>query len=54
MERRVLLKINLGKKAQGAILKSFKGKLIADSRHKNAKVQVINKTLSWPEALRKG
>ena len=28
------------KKAQGAILKSFKGKLIADFRHKNANVQV--------------
>ena len=54
MERRVLLKINMRIKAQGAILKSLKGKLIADFRHKNAKVQVRHKTLSWPEAVRKG
>ena len=37
-----------------AILKSFKGKLIADLRHKNANVQVRDKALSWPEAVRKG
>ena len=42
------------KKAQGAILKNFKGKLIADFRHKNENVQVRDKTLSWPEAVRKG
>ena len=42
------------KKAHGAILKSFKGKLIADFRHKNADVQVRDKTLSWPEAVPKG
>ena len=43
-------------KAQGAILKNFKGKLIADFRHKNENenVQVGDKTLSWPEAVRKG
>ena len=35
-------------------MKSLKGKLIADFRHKNAKVQVRYKTLSWPEAVRKG
>ena len=39
------------KKAQGTILKSFKGKLITDFRHKNANVQVRDKTLSWPEAV---
>ena len=54
MERRVLLKITLRKKDQATILKSFKGKLIADLRHKNANVQVREKTLSWPEAVRKG
>ena len=42
------------KKAQSAILESFKEKLIADLRHKNANVQVRDKTLSWPEAVRKG
>ena len=41
-------------KAQGAILKSFNGKLIADFRDKNANVQVTDKTLSWTEAVRKG
>ena len=41
-------------KVQGAILKSFKGKLIADFRHKNENVQVRDKTLSWPEAVLKG
>ena len=41
------------KKAQSAILKSFKGKLVADFRHKNANVQVRAKTSSWPEAVRK-
>ena len=54
MERRVLLKTIWGEKAQSAILKSFKGKLIADFRHKNANVQVRDKTLSWPEEVRKG
>ena len=54
MERRVLLKINLRRRAQGAILKSFKGKLIVDFRHKNANVQVRDKTLSWSGAVRKG
>ena len=39
------------KKAQGAILKSFNGKLITDFRHKNENVQVRDKTLSWPEAV---
>ena len=53
MERGVLLKINLRKKAQGAILKSFKGKLIADFRNKNANVQVMDKTLGWPEVVRR-
>ena len=42
------------KKGQGAILKSFKGKLIADFRHKNANLQVRDKTLTWPEAVCKG
>ena len=42
------------KKAQGAILKSFKGKRIADFIHKSANVQVRDRTLSWPEAVRKG
>ena len=54
MEKTVLLKINLRGKAQGAILKSFKGKLIADLRHKNANIQIRDKTFSWPEAVRKG
>ena len=42
------------KKAQGAILKSFQVKLIADFRHKNENVQIRDKTLSWPEAVCKG
>ena len=33
------------------MLKSCKGKLIAGFRHKNANVQVGDKTLSWPEAV---
>ena len=42
------------KEDQAAILKSFKENLIAEFRHKNASVQVRDKTLSWPEAVRKG
>ena len=34
------------KKAQGAILKSFNGKLIADFRHKNTNVQVRDRHLA--------
>ena len=40
------MKKKLEKKAQGAILKSFKGELIADFIHKNANVQARDKTLS--------
>ena len=54
MERRALRKINLRKKSSGAILESFKGKLIADFRHENENVQIRDKTLSWPEAVLKG
>ena len=47
MEKRVLLKINREinlrrKKANGAILKSFKGNLIADFRHKDDSYEVID------------
>ena len=41
------------KKAQGAILNSFKGKRVTDFRHKNDNVQVRDKKLSWAEAFAK-
>ena len=38
-------------KAQGAMLKSFKEKLIADFRHKSENVQVRDKTLSCSQRI---
>ena len=41
-------------KAQGAMLKRFEGKFIANFRHTNENIQVRDKTLNWPGAVRKG